>query len=139
MREERETNEALQRIRATIPSKLNCPVKVPATALTLTAVRNAEPLYAIGAHATAVADVHAVQPHGSATASDAVGVTTTLPKLMPIIVTDPPEVTPMFGGMLMLTHGAANPHSAMMRAPLPERIGRPVRLWRLPARSYRRR
>ena len=99
----------------------------------------AEPLYAIGAHATVVADVHAVQPHGSATASDAVGVTTLLPKLMPIIVTDPPEVTPMFGGMLMLTHGAANPHSAMLRAPLPERIGRPVRLWRLPARSYRRR
>ncbi len=112
---------------------------MPATALTLTAVRATEPLYAAGAHATVVADVHAVLMHGSAVVNDAVGVPTSLPKLMPIIVTDPPEVTPMFGGMLMLTHGAASPHSAMMRAPLPERIGRPVRLWRLPARSYRRR
>ena len=114
-------------------------MSVPATALTLVPVRNAEPLYAIGAHATVVADVHAVLPHVSAAASDAVGVTTSLPKLMPIIVTDPPEVTPMFGGTLMLTHGAANLQIATMRAPLRERIACVVCRWRLPARSYRRR
>ena len=94
-------------------------MRVPATALTLTAVRNAEPLYGIGAHATVVADVHAVLPHVSAAASDAVGVTTTPPKLRPVIVTDPPDVAPMFGGLLRLTHGAADPRSATMRAPLP--------------------
>jgi hypothetical protein len=57
---------------ARAPSKLNCPATVPITAPTLTAVRTAEPLYAGGAHATVVADVHAVLPHVSAAASDAV-------------------------------------------------------------------
>ena len=45
---------------APVPSKLNCPTIVPATTLTLTAVRPAaEPPYACGAHATVVADVDA--------------------------------------------------------------------------------
>ena len=77
--------------------------------------------------------------HVSAAASDAVGVTTTPLKLTPPIVTDPPELAPMFGGLLMLTHGAETPHRATMRAPPPERIGRAVCRWQLPARSYRRR
>ena len=93
------------------PSKLNCPTNVPATALTLTAVRPAaEPPYACGAHATVVADVHALLLHTSVTASDAVGVKSDRPKLSPLIVTDPLELTTMFGralgGLLMLTHGA---------------------------------
>ncbi len=45
--------------------------------------------------------------HGSAVVNDAVGVAAAAPKLMPMIVTDPPEVTPMLSGMLTLTHGAA--------------------------------
>ena len=93
--------------RALVPSKVNCPITVPATALTLTAVRATEPLYAAGAHATVVADVHAVLMHGSAVVNDAVGVAATEPKPMPIIMTDPPEVTPMLSGMLTLAHGAA--------------------------------
>ena len=32
-----------------------------------------------------------------------------LPKLRPLIVTDPPEEQPTFGGLLMLTHGAGTP------------------------------
>ncbi len=72
------------------PSKLNCPVSVPATALTLMAVRGAaKPPYASGAHATLVADVHALLPHASAAVSEAVGVKAGLPKLSPFIVTIP--------------------------------------------------
>ena len=80
---------------------------MPATALTLTAVRTAEPPYAAGPHATVVADVHAVLPHMSATPRDALGVTTNPPKPRPPIVMVPPPVAPMFDGLLMLTHGAA--------------------------------
>jgi hypothetical protein len=80
---------------------------VPATALTLTAVRTAEPPYAAGPHATVVADVHVALPHMSATARDALGVTTNPPKPRPLIVMVPPPVAPTFEGLLMLTHGAA--------------------------------
>ena len=48
------------------PSKLKCPVNVPTTPLTLTLTRvraAAVPPYACGAHAAAVADVHALLPH----------------------------------------------------------------------------
>jgi hypothetical protein len=55
---------------------------------------------------TVVADVHAVLLQISAAAREAVGVTVTPPKLRPHIVTDPPPVTPTFGGLLRLTHGA---------------------------------
>jgi hypothetical protein len=115
---------------------------VPATALTLVPVHKAEPLYAIGAHATVVADVHAALPHISATASDAVGVTTTsLPKLRPPIVTDPPPVAPTFRGLVVLTHGAGIP--TKQRCELNDdawaRVGRAFRRWRLHTRSYRRR
>ena len=74
------------------PSKLNCPItKVPATALTLTAVRTAaEPPYACGAHATVVAEVHALLPHASLAVSEAVAVGPAAPKLSPLIVTVPP-------------------------------------------------
>ena len=72
------------------PSKLKCPVSVPATALTLTAVRGtAKPPYTSGAHATLVADVHALLVHASAAVSEAVGVKAGLPKLSPLIVTVP--------------------------------------------------
>ena len=102
------------RSKAWIPSKLNCPVKVPTTAFKLTAIRIDEPVYADGAHATAVADVHAVLLHESAAPSETVGVKTELPKFSPPIVTDPPAVTPMFSGLLTLAHGAATGHT--MRA-----------------------
>ena len=45
-------------------------------------------------------------PHSSAAAREDVGVAAELPKLRPLIVTDPPEEQPTFGGLLMLTHGA---------------------------------
>ena len=92
------------------PSKLNCPVAVPATPLTLTAVRKADPPYAGGAHATVVADVQPVVPHASVAVIDAVGVKLELPKLRPLIVTDPPEVRTPFGGLLMLALGAGTPN-----------------------------
>ncbi len=65
-----------------------------------------------GAQATVVDDVHAVLMHTSAVASDAVGVRSELAKPKPLIVTDPLEVRPMFGGLLALTHGAEHPHDA---------------------------
>ena len=80
---------------------------MPTTALTLTAVRTAVPLYAAGPHETIVVDVHVVLPHMSATPRDALGVTTNPPKPRPPIVMVPPPVAPTFGGLLMLTHGAA--------------------------------
>jgi hypothetical protein len=95
--------------RVSIPSKLSCPVRVAATALTLTAVRKIEPLYVCGAHATVVADVHAVLPHTSAAPIEAVGVKPKPPKLRPLMVTEPPDVTPTFGALLMLTQGAVRP------------------------------
>ena len=89
------------------PSKLNSPVRVATTALTLTVVRTAEPPYAAGPHATVVDDVHVVLPHMSPTPRDALGVTTNPPKPRPPIVMVPPPVAPTFDGLLMLTHGAA--------------------------------
>ena len=62
---------------------------MPATPLTLTAVRTAVPPYACGAHTTVVADVHALLPHTSAVASEAVAVGLEVPKLSPLIVTVP--------------------------------------------------
>ena len=74
---------------ATALSKLNRPVSVPTIALTLTVVLADEPPYACGAHAAVVADVHAVLPHTSAVASEAVAVGLEVPKLSPLIVTVP--------------------------------------------------
>ena len=48
---------------------------------------------------------HAVE-RTSKRMSARLGVTAEQPKLRPLIVTDPPEVTPAFGGPLVLTHGA---------------------------------
>jgi hypothetical protein len=90
------------------PSKLNCPVRVPATAFTLTAVRTAaEPPYACGAHATVVADVHALLPHASLAVSEAVAVGPAAPKLNPLIVTVPPALDAALLGLFPLTTGAA--------------------------------
>ena len=84
-----------------VPSKLIRPARVPATALTLTAVRiTAEPPYACGAHATVVADVHALLPHTSAAVSEAVAVELAVPKLSPLIVTLPLALRTAFGGVL---------------------------------------
>ena len=79
---------------------------MPTIAPTLTAIRTAEPLYARGAHATVVAEVHALLPHTSAVASEAVAVGSTVKKVSPLIVT----VTLPLGTALvatLLTTGAA--------------------------------
>ena len=86
-----------------IPSKLNCAVKVPTTAFTLTAIRTDEPLYTDGAHAAVVAEVHAVLPHASSAPSEAVGVKAELPKLSPLIVTVPPPLGAAFAGVVLTT------------------------------------
>jgi hypothetical protein len=88
------------------PSKLKCPASVPTIAPTLTAVRTAEPLYARGAHATVVADVHALLTHTSAVASVAVAVGSTETKLIPLIVTVPLPLRTALAATL-LTTGAA--------------------------------
>ena len=79
---------------------------MPATPLTLTAVRTAVPPYACGAHATVVAEVHALLPHTSAVASVAVGVGLEMPKLSPLIVTVPLPLGAAFAETV-LTIGAA--------------------------------
>ena len=89
------------------PSKLSCPGSVPATPLTLTAVRTAVPPYACGAHATVVADVHALLSHTPAAISAAVAVGPRMPKLRPLIVTVPPALGAALAGALPLTTGAA--------------------------------
>jgi hypothetical protein len=92
---------------AIVPSKLNCPGKVPVTPLTLTAVRStAEPPYACGAHATVVADVHALLLHTSAAVKDAVVVRPSVPKFNPLIVTVAPPLGETFAEAV-LTTGAA--------------------------------
>jgi hypothetical protein len=86
--------------------KLNCLVSEPTIALTLTAVRTAVPPCACGAHATVVADVHAVLLHTSAAVSDAVAVRLEDAKLSPLIVTVPlPLGTALAAAVL--TTGAA--------------------------------
>ena len=90
------------------PSKLNCTVNVPATPLTLTAVRTPPvPPYACGAHAAVVADVHALLPHVSAAVSEAVTDAPAAPKLKPLIVTVRPAVGAAFA-VVALTTGAAS-------------------------------
>ena len=96
------------------PSKLNCPVAVPATPLTLTAVRTpAVPPYACGAHATVVADVHALLPHTSAAVSEAVAVGPTTPKLSPPIVTVSLPLSAALAAEVVLTTGAAAQQQSM--------------------------
>ena len=93
------------------PSKLNCPVSVPATALTLTAVRTvAKPPYACGAQDSVVVDVHALLPHASAVVSEAVAVGPAVPKLSPPIVTVPPPLDTALAEVdeVVLTTGAAS-------------------------------
>ena len=80
---------------------------MPATPPTLTAARTAVPPYACGAHATVVADVHALLPHTSAAASVAVAVGPTTPKLSPLIVTVPLPLGAAFAETV-LTTGAAS-------------------------------
>ena len=91
---------------------------MPATALTLTAVRTAaEPPYTCGAHATVVADVHALLLHASAAVIDAVAVGPAVPKLSPLIVTVPPPPLGAVLAELVLTTGAAprTAHAAQRR------------------------
>ena len=98
------------------PSKLSNIINVPATPLTLTAVRTPPvPLYACGAHAAVVADVHALLPHVSAAVSEAVTDAPAAPKLKPLIVTVPPAVGAAFAVVALaaalataLTTGAAS-------------------------------
>ena len=93
---------------AHVPSKLNNIINVPATPLTLTAVRTPPvPLYACGAHAAVVADVHALLSHVSAAVSEAVTDAPATPKLKPLIVTVPPAVGAAFA-VAALTTGAAS-------------------------------
>ena len=79
---------------------------MPTTAPTLIEVRTAEPLYARGAHATVVADVHAVLPHTSAVASEADAVGPEEPKLSPLIVAVPLPLDTALA-VAVLTTGAA--------------------------------
>ena len=98
--------------RALVPSKVNCLITVPATALTLTKVRRtAVPSYACAAHTTVVADVHAPLPHASDAVKEAVGVRPSVPKLSPPIVTVPPPLGTAFADA-ELTTGAAQEGSA---------------------------
>ena len=94
-------------MRRIAPSKLSCPVAVPATPLTLTAVRTAVPPHACGAHATVVADVHALLPHMFAAVSEAVTVGPTTPKLSPLIVTVPLPLGAAFAETVLATGAAA--------------------------------
>ena len=80
---------------------------MPATPLTLTAVRIAVPPYACSAHATVVADVHALLPHTSAAVSEAVAVAPTTPKLSPLIVTVSLPLSAALVADVVLTTGAA--------------------------------
>ena len=89
------------------PSKLNCPVSVPVFALTISAVRTAEPPYARGAHARVVADVQAVQPHTSAVVSEAVTLRSTAPKFTPARVSEPPPLTAALAEARLVKTGAA--------------------------------
>ena len=89
---------------------------MPATALTLTAVRTpAVPPYACAAHATVVADVHALLPHTSAAVSEAVAVGPAAPKLSPPIVTVPPPPLGAAFAETMLTTGAASKQRSTQR------------------------
>jgi len=96
------------------PSKLNCTINVPATPLTLTAVRTPPmPPYPCGAHTTVVADVHALLPHVSAAVSEAVTDAPAAPKLKPLIVTVPPAVGAAFRVVALATGAAlATLHTA---------------------------
>ena len=92
------------------PSKLNRPVSVPATALTVTVVvRTAEPPYACGAHLTIVPDAQAVEPHTSAVVSEAVTVRSTVSKFSPLIVTVPLPLGTALAEAVIAT-GAAYKH-----------------------------
>ena len=97
-------------MRRIAPSKLSCPLSVPATPLTLTAVRTAVPPYACGKHATVVADVHALLPHTSAVASEAVAVAPTAPKLSPLIVTAPLPLGAAFAETVLASGAAYTTH-----------------------------
>ena len=84
---------------------------MPATALTLTAVRTvAKPPYACGAQDTVVADVHALLPHAPVAVSEAVAVELAVPKLSPLIVTVPPPLGTALAEVdeVVLTTGAAS-------------------------------
>jgi hypothetical protein len=74
-------------------------------------VRTAAALpYACTAHATVVAELHALLPHTSAAVIDAVAVGSAVPKLSPPIVTvPPPPLSPAFAEVakIVLTTGAA--------------------------------
>ena len=107
-------HEAVGSTKAGAPSKLNCPTSVPTTSSTLTAVRIAEPLYACGTHATAVADVHALQPHTSPMASEAVTVRLALPKLSPLIVTVPPPLGTALAETVLTTGAAYETSTAFL-------------------------
>ena len=96
-------------MKAGAPSKLNCPISVPTAPLTLTAVRIAEPLYACGTHATAVADVQALLPHTSAVVSEAVTLALKLPKLSPLTVTAPPPLGTALAETVLTTGPAHAP------------------------------
>ncbi len=101
---------------------------MPATAPTLTAVRTAVPPYACGAHATVVADVHALLPHTSAVASVAVGVRLEMPKLSPRIVTVPLPLGAAFAETVLTTGAATTPFRTTKRQRERQRRGAPSKL-----------
>ena len=123
--------------RALVPSKVNCLITVPATALTLTKVRRtAVPSYACAAHTTVVADVHAPLPHASDAVKEAVGVRPSVPKLSPLIVTVPLPLGTAFADAVLTTGAAENGSARTPQAAGGQRaIGAPSKLnaMRVPA------
>ena len=110
-------------MKAGAPSKLNCPISVPTAPLTLTPVRIAEPPYACGTHATAVADVHALLPHTSAVVSEAVTLALKRPKLSPLIVTVPPPLPTALAETVLTTGPAHAPSACKSHTGSPLRCG----------------
>jgi len=91
--------------------KVNMPVRVPTMADTDT-VEPTTDEYESAAHCTVVADVQLVLPHVSDPVYEAVGVSNTVPKPSPLIVTLPPAVRPRFTTALPETAGASKVTSA---------------------------
>jgi hypothetical protein len=116
----RQRCDAVQR---SAPSKLNCPVSVPTAPLTLTAARIAEPPYACGTHATAVADVHALLPHTSAVVSEALTLALKLPKLSPLTVTVPPPLGTALAETVLTTDAAPAPSACKSHTGSRQRCG----------------
>ena len=66
------------------------------------------PRYDAAAHETAVDVVHEVLLHSADSSSDAEGVWSIEAKLSPVMESDTPPVCAAFGGLMLVTAGAAH-------------------------------